>query len=842
MPDGPEARCPAPSGAMTTAGRAGLATLAPLFLVSMAAVGFEIALTRFFAVAQWSEYGYWVISIAMVGFALSGATMALARDLFVRHGEAMRAWLPPLLVVAAAVGFHLTVANPFNPLRLQNATTWGVEVWNIAGYYAALFPFFFLAGLYISLCFVLNPREVGRVYGYDLLGAGAGAVTGLALMLVLHPFHLAPALLVPLAVAALFTLPTWPRAWRLGAPVAAMVALAGGAALLLSAPAAFNEFKAIYAPLQTPDARILAERRLPRGHYMLLDDFLERVDTDISNNAGMMGLPGPPSSFGLYRDGNRIASLPKPNGIEVGYAPSALDAAPYALRPAARTLMLGASGGFRPMAALSLGAGSVTVLEPEPVLRAALRDGLATSPALPADPRLTVSGASPLAAMRPGAGWGVVDVSADFLEAGEVNGTAFTVEAVAGALAALAPGGILSLPVSIREFPVYAPRLLATVRAGLLAAGVSEPPAHVIAYRSAWSVRVLVSNRPWAAADIAALRRWAEERSFDVSWFPGATPADRVRVFNELPAMAFDTGTVGSDTKDALAEEAGAILSGSPTPTGEAFSLRPVTLDRPAFFAALRLSDARALLDRLELLPQQEIGALINLAVLAQSFLIAGFVLLVPLLGGARMRGGEGGIMRPMVYFACLGLGFLLLEIVAIERASLLLNDRTAGFAIVLTGMLIFLGLGSLLAVRFEAAPGRALAASAAAVGLWGAAMILVAEPLIIAALDLPWAVRAALVLVAVAPVSVALGTFFPLGLARIAERRDAAGLLPWAWGLNGAFSVVATPLAGLMAREVGLDAIVLTGLLLYATALLTFPSPVRVPLHATFRLQPDAP
>ncbi|WP_376099439.1 hypothetical protein ACE7GA_11350 [Roseomonas sp. CCTCC AB2023176] len=342
----------------------------------MSAVGFEIALTRFFAVAQWSEYGYWIISIAMVGFALSGATMAIFRDGFVRRGEAMRAWLPPLLLVAAAAGFHFTVANPFNPLRLQNATTWSTEIWNIAGYYAALFPFFFLTGLYISLCFVLNSRDVGRVYGYDLLGAGAGAVTGLALMLVLDPFHLPPALMVPLTLAAFFTMPSWPRAWRIGVPVAAVAALLGGGALLLSHPGGFNEFKAIYAPLQTPDARVLAERRLPRGHYMLLDDFLERVDTDLSNNAGMMGLPGPPSSFGLYRDGNRIAALPKPHperqgALDVGYAPSTLDSAPYALRPGAAVLMLGASGGFRPTAALSLGASRVTVLEPEPVLRGA---------------------------------------------------------------------------------------------------------------------------------------------------------------------------------------------------------------------------------------------------------------------------------------------------------------------------------------------------------------------------------------------------------------------------------------------------------------------------------------
>ncbi len=94
--------------------------LVPLFLVSLAAVGYETALTRYFAVAKWSEYGYWVISIVMVGFAFSGVVLALFRDAFARHGETLLASLPALLVATAAVGFHFTTTNPFNPLQLQN--------------------------------------------------------------------------------------------------------------------------------------------------------------------------------------------------------------------------------------------------------------------------------------------------------------------------------------------------------------------------------------------------------------------------------------------------------------------------------------------------------------------------------------------------------------------------------------------------------------------------------------------------------------------------------------------------------------------------------------------------
>src|SRR6185437_8674203 len=98
--------------------------------------------------------------------------------------------------------------------------------------------------------------------------------------------------------------------WRWAGVAGALAALlAAEVLLLLDNRAEVNDFKAIYAPLHTPDAKILAERRSPRGFYQLLDDFTERVDTDVSNNAGLLGVAGPPSSYGLYRDGTRIAAV-----------------------------------------------------------------------------------------------------------------------------------------------------------------------------------------------------------------------------------------------------------------------------------------------------------------------------------------------------------------------------------------------------------------------------------------------------------------------------------------------------------------------------------------------------
>jgi len=830
--------------------------LVPLFLVSLSALGYEIALTRYFAVAEWSDYGYWVISIVMAGFAFSGVALALARDKAVRHGEALMSALPPLLVLAAGLGFHLTAENPFNPLQLQNPVTWAPQLWNIAGYYAELLPFFFLAGLFIGLSFVLNADRIGAVYAWDLTGAGAGAALVMALMFLLHPFRLVPVLLVPLAASAVFISyrrraaahhpvmpakdPVMPaeagilpghrprgnddarRRWTcIAATGVALIAVE--ALLLFGSQPQVNDFKPIYPPLHTPGAKVVAERNTPGGAYVLLDDFTERVNTDVSNDAGMLGLPGPPRSLGLYRDGERIAALPKGTGVlDMGYAGASLDALPYTLVRGARVLLAGASGGFRVAEALRLGARQVVALEPEPVLYGALRHGLGPSPALAADPRIDLAPEGPLAAARANSRYDIIDLSADFLDAAPANATAFTVEAIAADLRALAPQGIVSIPVSIRDFPVYALRLLATARSALLAAGVADPAAHVVIYRSAWNARLLLSNERWDADRIAAVRRFCDQRSFDVSYYPGIdVAASRSGIYNDLPAVSFATGEVATGgPDDSIADEAAAVLAGQPSASGAAFNLAPMTLDRPFFYAVLRLSQLGLLLRRLEVLPQAEIGALVNLAVLAQAAVVAVLVLGVPLIAPGRMRPERGGLLRAMLYFPALGLGFLFVEIFLIEQASLWLNDRASGFALVLTGMLICSGIGSAMSARFIGNPRQGIALATLVMAAWSAAVLAGLQPAILATLGAPWVVRAALVLVVAAPVSFALGLPFPLGLSRLGS----GGALPWAWGLNGAFSVVATPLANLIAREAGYHLLLLCAAGLYIVALAAFP------------------
>ncbi len=278
-----------------------------------------------------------------------------------------RCWraLPAALVCTAAIGFHFTTTNPFNPLQLQNLATWEPQLWNIAGYYACLLPFFFLAGVFVSLSFVLNADRIGHVYGYDLTGAGAGAALVLAAMFVVHAFFLVPLLLVPLAASACFVAgrgvgPAPPR------PV-------------LRCLAPRRCCCSTIRPSSTTSRR--STRRCTRRTRGWSRACCRRAAITscwtISPSASTPTSPTTPACwayrgrhrrFGLYRDGNRIAALPKPGALDVGYAGAALDALPYQLIPHARVLLAGASGGFRVAEILALGAAQIRVLEPEPVL------------------------------------------------------------------------------------------------------------------------------------------------------------------------------------------------------------------------------------------------------------------------------------------------------------------------------------------------------------------------------------------------------------------------------------------------------------------------------------------
>ena len=575
------------------------------------------------------------------------------------------------MIVCAAAGFYLTTLNPFNPLEFQNPHLWFDQLQNIWLYYAALFPFFFFAGMYIGLYFLMFQEDIPKAYAADLAGAGAGALLILIAMLWMQPFYLMALFLPLLTLAAAYHLPASLRARPAAYLLIALTLIAIGETIFIGFNrAGFNEYKAIYPPLHVQGNKVVDEVRSPRGYFLVLDNFTERLDTDFSNNASNLGLSGPPLTLGVYSDGNRLTSLPKGTRYDGSYIKGTLDALPYELKPKSRVLLVGTRGGFRLREALDLGAKTVEAIEPDATLYDLISAGRATgSQPLLNDPRVHLSEASP-AMLLAGKDtlFDIIDVASDFLGQTDASKYAFTVEAVRGYYSSLSSDGVVSLPVSIRELTVYAVKMVETARRALVAAGVDKPEQHILVYRSGWNARILITKQPVSAAWIGQLKRFCEMRSFDASYYPGIDPA-KAQIWNDLPVVSFESETMRHDAdraSDALMEQT-LDLFGNADPEYARqgfFNLQPSTRDRPFFYSILQAHNIKQILKKIALIPREEIGYLINLAVLLQAVVFAALVLALPLVRWRRKRPRTGVIVEAVLYFAGLGLGFLFLEIV----------------------------------------------------------------------------------------------------------------------------------------------------------------------------------
>ena len=159
------------------------------------------------------------------------------------------------------------------------------------------------------------------------------------------------------------------------------------------------------------------------------------------------------------------------------------------------------------------------------------------------------------------------------------------------------------------------------------------------------------------------------------------------------------------------------------------------------------------------------------------------------------MRAGATTVVPLLLYFACLGYGFMMIEVPLLQRFVLLLGYPVYALAVVLFALLLLSCIGSLLSVRFVGQARRVLPLVLAAIVVIGAGVRLdsaASGRALPRCADL--ALRIVFTVVLLAPVGLLLGMPYPLGITLLREFGE--GLVPWAWGLNGALSVVASVLA----------------------------------------------
>jgi SAM-dependent methyltransferase len=806
-----------------------------LLLTSAAVLADEVVLVRAFSIGLWHHFAYMVISIALLGFGASGTLLAVLG----RRETSFNAEVgPPGCLAASAVlfavsfplAFALVQRIPFDPFLV---------VWErrqllyLGCYYLVMFVPFFAAATVIGLALITKSDESPRLYFYNLVGSAAGAALAVGLL------QIAPVEQTVLAVAglaqgaALFAVldvvapPTTPRVRQL----AAVAVLAMGALTLyftVHPPAVrLSQYKGLSYALNLPGAHLIITRSSAMGR-------VDVVESPAFRQAPGLSLVTPskaaiPPQLGFFVDAETAGAITAFDGntTVLGYLDWMSTAAQYFARPdPPRVCVLGAGGGANVLLALRHGARHVDAIELDPNVVRLLREALRQfSGALfdRADVHVHVAeGRAFLESVDEH--WDVIDISlvdsfaAAAVGLGAVNETyLYTQEAIETYLHHLRPEGILAITRWIRTPPRDEIKLLATAVVALERMGL-RPSDRVVLVRSWATATLLIRREEFAAAELRALRRWAEERLFDLAYFPGMGAGEGNR-FDVL-------------THDSYAEAAEALLA-----SGERrekflreylFLVTPATDDRPYFFHFFRWRALPLMLSSAGFawVPFVEWGYLILVATLIQSAVLGGLLILLPLAvlrhpASTVRRSGQDGRLWVLAYFLALGLGFMFLEMALIQRLVFLLANPVYAVAVVLAGLLLVSGLGSGCASRLIAkgCPMRRLASLAAlevasisaiyAFGLYSAL-----RPL----LGLPLAVRVAAALAVMLPLAT-MGMLFPLGLRHLG--RVQAELLPWAWAVNGCTAVVATSLATLLALGAGLTAVLLGASACYVVAAL---------------------
>jgi hypothetical protein len=176
---------------------------------------------------------------------------------------------------------------------------------------------------------------------------------------------------------------------------------------------------------------------------------------------------------------------------------------------------------------------------------------------------------------------------------------------------------------------------------------------------------------------------------------------------------------------------------------------------------------------------------------------------------------------RPLLYFAGLGLGFMLLEIALIQRFILFWGHPLYAAASVIGTLLTGMGLGSLYSSRLDdlAAARRIILVVVLGflLALPWLAPVLTRTAL---AWPFPWRIGATVLLLL--PPAFLLGMPMPLGLRAI--RKINSAWVPWAWGINGCFSVAGAVLAAWLAVVFGFSTVLAAAAISYTVALLAVP------------------
>ena len=655
-----------------------------LSLICASTLMYEVVLTRMLSVLCWYYLAFVSISMAMFGMTAGALAVQLYPGWFKpseissrlsQAAFAMAVSMPLALVIMLAVPLDLSLA---------------VEtLFSFLLFSAVIAVPFFFSGVVVCLSLTRTPFPIGRVYFADLAGAGAGCLASVLLLKLIDApsgiFVISALLFLGAACYATYAQDR-SRVRKSYILAIAMLIVAGlNASTLHGIQPIWSKGKIdrranLAAEVWNPISKVRASRPVTHEPQMWGPSPLapkmtiEEIGLDIDNDAytPIMRFDGDLKPFSFFRyDVTSIGA-----GLRAGGAAAIIGVG------GGRDVINCAVNGFHRIVGIEVNS-AIVGLDTRRFKRFSgfskipnfeLHNDEGRSYLTRSNEKFDMIQASLVDT------WAATSAGALTLS----ENSLYTVDAWQIFERHLKPGGLITFsrwywgPEAAQTY-----RLFSVAWAMLLTEGVTDPSRNLALVASDRVATILVSNQPLSEDDLRKIRTVADEMRFKVLFIPGEeTPIPQLRTIS---------------SKHTLAEMA--RLSDSAE-----FDYSPVFDGSPYFFNAVRLRNVP------RLLAFGGHGANLRALMFVFAFMLAALILvaLTIVLPLRRWGGWQGGVAPPVVggitYFVGIGIGFMLVEMAMMQQLSIFLGHPIYSMVVVLTGLILSTGVGSLASDRLRLA------------------------------------------------------------------------------------------------------------------------------------------
>lgn len=753
-------------------------------LISAAIIAFQLILMQILSYVQWYHFAYMIISIALLGFGAAGTFLTIFQQKLEKNYYTL---FPFLLIVTAilipvVVGIANSEAVRFDSLLIfQDSRHIGKL---ILTYFIFFLPFL-TGALAIGMSFSKFADQIGKIYFSNLIGSGIGGIIAIFFMQWIIPEQQSFAVAILAFVGGIVSLPkNKKKLIRIIVPLSTLILI-----ILFFYPPRLtpSEYKDISKTMLLPDAKVEYRKSTPHG-------FVEIVSSPVLRYAPGVSLAyrdSFPVRKVVFNNGNWMGCL-LPQPLEANetnildYTPQAL---PYHIENIKNALIINAGTGENVLLALSHQVARITANETNPEIFNILRQSFEGF--YQVQPYQTM----PRTLLTPDTNkYDLIElpIVGSFFGNSGLNAVEpryeLTIEALREMWNKLSEKGMISLSCWM-DYPVRnAYRLLATISLLLDENDIAHPPHHVVAIRSWCAITFLVKKSPFKRDEINKVRLFCENRMFDPLVLPEKQEIERDK-YNILQDTTFFT-----HIDQLLSHKKETLIRQYP------YRIHPTTDDRPFFFQFVRFKQIPQLISsiREKNFPFLDIGYVLIILTFVQIVFIAAIFILLPLSFRPWKSRNKKWVL---MYFSGLGLAYMFLEMVFIQHFTFYFGEPTYAASATLGILLFTSGLGSYYSGKFQNNKKMRLA-----IPLVIAAILVlyafVLSPILTATIGIALPLKITIAVVLLGTLGFFLGMPFPIGIDYLSGKNTDD--IPWAWALNGYFSVISTVLATIISVELG--------------------------------------